>query len=197
MEPGKGVRPASGGQRPGSGGKPSAPGGGDGSDEGKDRRRFGRRRFGRPGQDRSKDDRPREERAKDGRGPDARDDRARGDRAKESQFREPIELPPNEKSEPVDCPLCGKPVYDLSTAVGADKENAVPAHFDCVLERVAAAESLGPNERLVYLGSGSFGVVEFKDKNESAFVVKRRVQWEKEGEKKDWRRGLSSRISKI
>jgi hypothetical protein len=95
------------------------------------------------------------------------------------------------------CPLCGKPVYDLSTALAASREAADPAHFDCVLERVAASESLAAGEKLVYLGSGSFGVVEFKDKADSAFTVKRRIQWEKEGDKKDWRKGLSSRISNL
>lgn len=95
------------------------------------------------------------------------------------------------------CPLCGKPVYDLSTALSASREAGDPAHFDCVLERVNASESVAAGEKLVYLGSGSFGVVEFKDRNESAFVVKRRIQWEKEGEKKDWRRGISSRISNL
>jgi hypothetical protein len=101
------------------------------------------------------------------------------------------------RPEPPTCPLCGKPVYDLSTALSADREKPAPAHFDCVVERVAAAESLGPNEKLVYLGSGAFGVVEFKDKSESSFAVKRRVQWEKEGEKQDWRKSLSSRISNL
>ncbi len=95
------------------------------------------------------------------------------------------------------CPLCGKPVYDLSTALAASKEQGEPAHFDCVLERVASAESLAASERLVYLGSGAFGVVEFKDKAETAFQVKRRIQWEKEGEKKDWRKSLSSRIQNL
>lgn len=95
------------------------------------------------------------------------------------------------------CPLCGKPVYDLSTAIAAARETGDPAHFDCVLERVAASETLVPGEKLVYLGSGAFGVVEFKDKSESHFSVKRRIQWEKEGEKKDWRKGLSSRITNL
>jgi hypothetical protein len=95
------------------------------------------------------------------------------------------------------CPLCGKPVYDLSTALAASREASDPAHFDCVLERVAASETLAAGEALVYLGSGAFGVVEFKDKNESLFTIKRRIQWEKEGEKKDWRKGLSSRIANL
>lgn len=100
-------------------------------------------------------------------------------------------------SEPQTCPLCGKPLYDLSTALSSDRETGVPAHFDCVLERVAASESLATGEKLVYLGSGAFGVVEFKDKSETSFTVKRRIQWEKEGEKKDWRKSLSSRISNL
>jgi hypothetical protein len=95
------------------------------------------------------------------------------------------------------CPICGKPVYDLSTALAASREAPEPAHFDCVLDRVTASETLAPGEKIVYLGSGSFGVVVFKDKSESSFTVLRRVQWEKEGEKKDWRRGLSSKITAI
>jgi hypothetical protein len=102
-----------------------------------------------------------------------------------------------EEREMPTCPLCGKPVYDLSTALGASREQPEPAHFDCVIERVAASENLAAGEKLVYLGSGSFGVVQFKDKSESVFTVLRRVQWEKEGEKKDWRKGLSSRITNI
>jgi hypothetical protein len=95
------------------------------------------------------------------------------------------------------CPICAKPVYDLSTAITASREAGDPAHFDCVLERVIASESIAAGEKLVYLGSGSFGVVQFKDKSETAFSVLRRIQWEKEGEKKDWRKGISSRISNL
>jgi len=65
------------------------------------------------------------------------------------------------------------------------------------MEKVAASETLGPGEKIVYLGSGSFGVVEFKDRSETSFTVKRRIPWEKEGEKKDWRKNLSSRISNL
>ena len=95
------------------------------------------------------------------------------------------------------CPLCNKPVYDLSTALSSSRETGDPSHFDCVLERINASESIASSEKLVYLGSGSFAVVEFKDKNENGFVVKRRIQWEKEGEKKDWRKSISSRITNL
>lgn len=221
-QPGRGGRP--GDQRQPqqgqSGRAPSGQGRSGGQPEGrgpsaKEGRRFGRRRSGRPGprEDRARDEKAKTDRAREDRAKaeSARDDRAREDRAREEQAREDRareerarayaaaepEPPPAESLGNVDCPLCGKPVYDLTTAVCADKDSGAPAHFDCVLERVAAAETLGPSERLVYLGSGSFGVVEFKDKSESAFVVKRRVQWEKEGDKKPWRRGLSTRITRI
>ncbi|MEI6388352.1 MAG: hypothetical protein WCQ50_17160 [Spirochaetota bacterium] len=92
------------------------------------------------------------------------------------------------------CPICEKPVHDLSSALGSDRETGLPAHFDCVYERISAAENLGPGEKVVYLGSGSFAIVEFKDGKEAAFVVKRRIQWEKEGEKKEWRKSLHSRF---
>ncbi|HRY53691.1 MAG TPA: hypothetical protein P5142_03640, partial [Spirochaetia bacterium] len=110
---------------------------------------------------------------------------------------EPEPPRPEDKRELSVCPLCGRPLYDLSTALSASKEGGEPAHFDCVLERVIAAESLGPGEKIVYLGSGAFGVVEFKDRSETAFAVKRRIQWEKEGEKREWRRNLSSRITNL
>ena len=104
---------------------------------------------------------------------------------------------PEEARDMPQCPICGKAVYDLSTALAASREAGDPAHFDCVLERVVASENLTNGEKLVYLGSGAFGVVEFKDRTESAFVVRRRIQWEKEGEKKDWRKGISSRIANL
>jgi hypothetical protein len=93
------------------------------------------------------------------------------------------------------CPLCSKPVIDLSTALSSDREAGLPAHLDCVMERVMAAETLGPGEKVIYLGAGGFAVIEFRDAKESAFTVKRRIQWEKEGEKKEWRRALTARFT--
>jgi hypothetical protein len=116
---------------------------------------------------------------------------------RETPDQAPPEGNPEGKGDQPACPLCGKTVFDLSTALAANRETGEPAHFDCVLERVTSAETLGPGERLVYLGSGAFGVVESKDKGESAFIVKRRIQWEKEGDKKDWRKALSSRITNL
>jgi len=152
-------------------------GGGDQRDDGRPAegqgsgRHAGRRRFGRGG-----------------RGGDG----GRGTEGGQERRESPLAMP---QAEAPLCPLCSKPVFDLASAIGADRETGLPAHFDCVYDRVKAAENLGPNERVVYLGAGSFAVVEFKDAKEGAFFVKRRIQWEKENEKKDWRRAINTRFS--
>ncbi len=170
--------------RPGDSGKREGGGQGGGSGQG---RRFGRRRGYRG----------RSRRGGEGQG-DKPQDRAQGGAPAAQPAPEPqFEREPPEPREAPTCPLCQKPIYDLSTALSAGKEEGDPAHFDCVLDRVAAAESLESGEKVVYLGSGAFAVVAFKDRAETAFTVKRRIQWEKEGEKKDWRKTLSSRIANL
>lgn len=101
------------------------------------------------------------------------------------------------KALPVkNCAICGKPIFDLAGAIG-DRDSGEPVHFDCALERVTAAEPLEAGEKIAYLGAGCFGVVGFKNGNDGAFIVKRRIRWEKEGEKQPWRREISSYITKI
>lgn len=95
-----------------------------------------------------------------------------------------------------ECPICHNPIYDLSSAL-SDTESGEPIHFDCALRRVGEHEALAPGEKIVYIGSGVFAVIEFKDKSETAFVVKRRIPFEEEGKKQEWRKVLSSRVSNL
>lgn len=97
---------------------------------------------------------------------------------------------------PQDCGYCHKPIYDLSTAL-ADREGGGPVHFDCALQRVSERESLAPGERIVYIGSGVFAVVEYRDRSETSFTVKRRLPFEEEGKKQDWRKVLSARVTNL
>lgn len=94
---------------------------------------------------------------------------------------------------PVVCSICGKQIFDLSSAL-AGRDGGQPVHFDCALASVSEGERLEPTERIAYIGRGSFAVVEYRDKSMTAFTVKRRLQWEKEGEKYDWRRAIQQRI---
>jgi hypothetical protein len=96
----------------------------------------------------------------------------------------------------MDCAICGKPIFDLTGAL-ADKDSGSPVHFDCAFERLSASEPLAAGEKIAYLGAGCFGVVTFKNGTEGAFVVNRRIRWEKEGDKQAWRKDISSYITKI
>lgn len=125
-----------------------------------------------------------------------------GGQGQQDRAQRGVASPGMRKEEPrkalpiVDCAICHKPIFDLASALG-DKESDNPIHFDCALERVAAAETLSQGEKLVYLGAGCFGVVGFVKNNDGAFVVKRRIRWGKEGVKQPWEKDISSPITKI
>ena len=75
------------------------------------------------------------------------------------------------------CPICGKPVNYLITAI-VHRETGKKAHFDCIIKELRKSYQLKPREDIYYLGGGSFGIVETKGKKHSGFVVKRRIQYE-------------------
>jgi hypothetical protein len=94
------------------------------------------------------------------------------------------------------CAVCGKPIFDLLGAI-ADNETGEPIHFDCALEKVAASESLAPQERIAYLGAGCFGILATSQTPGGEIVVKKIIHWEKEGEKQTWRKDLSINVLKL
>lgn len=87
------------------------------------------------------------------------------------------------------CAICNNQLFDLSNAL-ANRTDGKPVHFDCALEKLKATESIGPTERLSYIGKGTFAIIEYKDKNMTSFVIKRKIQWEKEGEEFSWRKDI-------
>ena len=98
-----------------------------------------------------------------------------------------------DKAIPV-CPLCDQNVRDALTAI-AYSETQVPAHFDCVLKKIAVDEALKPKEIVCYLGKGSFGIVHFRNtSNLSQFTVRKRIQIEPENQDISWRKGVSGKM---
>jgi hypothetical protein len=93
-----------------------------------------------------------------------------------------------------DCPICGKPITDLFSAVSY-KENNEPAHFECILKWLSDAEKIAEDEKLVYLGGGTFGVVAANFVQGQKLTVKRMIQYENKEKKPDWRKELSSRYA--
>lgn len=91
------------------------------------------------------------------------------------------------------CPICQKQIFDLASAL-ANRSGGQPVHFDCALVQVAETERLEADEHIAYIGHGSFAVVTYRDKSMTAFTIKRRIPWEKEGEKFDWRRTIQQRM---
>ena len=96
-----------------------------------------------------------------------------------------------------ECPICGKGVRDLLTAIAWGEERK-PSHFDCVLKSISEQEEMLPREKIVYLGAGSFGIVKFRSGSGSAsrFVVRKRIQMEEKEEPLEWRKKVSKNIRK-
>ena len=85
------------------------------------------------------------------------------------------------------CPVCQRPVRELASAI-AHRETGEPAHFDCILKLLREEHNPGENEKICYLGNGSFGVVQFR--GPMRFFVRKRVQYEKTDAPPQWRRAL-------
>lgn len=93
------------------------------------------------------------------------------------------------------CPRCGSLIEDLASALN-DKESGAPMHFDCVLARLAEAENIGEGEKVVYLGGGRFGVVQFETPGDQRkFRIRKTLQWEEKEKRADWRRQVADLYS--
>ena len=93
------------------------------------------------------------------------------------------------------CPVCQKPVRELACAI-AHRETQAPAHFDCILKILREENHLSENEKICYLGNGSFGIVQFRAAAGSPmrFFVRKRIQYEKTDPLPDWRRSSSRNL---
>jgi hypothetical protein len=87
------------------------------------------------------------------------------------------------------CAVCGKPIFDLTGAI-ASREDGEPIHFDCALEILSKEERLAPGEKLVYIGSGLFGVC--VQTASGKLEIRRKIRWESAGTIQPWRRPMMS-----
>ena len=151
---------------------------------------------------------------------------SRGEKA--PVFERPKWIPPSINTEPLpvpDCPYCGKPIRDISSAI-ADKESGLPVHFDCVTARITKGEILEKGDIVTYIGGGRFGIVGFGITGESSkdssrgnsrnfpnkagasadsdrfqtvrgcdFKIKKIIEWENKDKRAEWRATICDHYS--
>lgn len=99
-------------------------------------------------------------------------------------------------NQPV-CPRCGKPIIDMSSAIG-DRGTGAPVHFDCALEALAKDEKLAEGDKITYIGQGRFGVVNFPNPHDMKhFTIKKVIDWEVKDARATWRDEMSDLYSQI
>ena len=113
--------------------------------------------------------------------------RNRDRRRRNKQFTRP------ERKNQTKCPLCDQMVRDVLSAIDYQEQ---PAHFDCILKLIQNEEEMEPNEKIIYLGGGSFGIVQYRNANNSKLFVRKRIQYEEKDKKIDWRRKESEHLRK-
>ncbi len=84
------------------------------------------------------------------------------------------------------CPVCNEGVKEVGNAI--DYKGEGPTHFDCVIRSLTEIEKLLPGEKIAYIGSGRFGVINNK-KNDSGvpFTLLREIDIEDREKERPWR----------
>ncbi len=101
------------------------------------------------------------------------------------------------KEREIICPKCGKPITDMASAM-ADKSTGKPIHFECAMEQVSGSESLGPNEKIAYIGQGRFAVLSYENiRDQRHFSIKKIIEWENRDSKPEWRSEMSGLFSQV
>ena len=75
------------------------------------------------------------------------------------------------------CSICQKMIDDMPNAIISQKDNKF-YHFNCVISILSMENTLEQRQRLVYLGSGAFGIIENPANDSSSkFIIKKKIQF--------------------
>jgi hypothetical protein len=98
------------------------------------------------------------------------------------------------KKNVLKCPICHKSIHEYFTAI-TYKDSDSPAHFDCIIKEIKKQEELSSNEKICYLGNGSFGIITFRNPSSPIkFLIRKRIQYENKDEIPDWRKNLPVKL---
>lgn len=107
------------------------------------------------------------------------------------------EAPPEREYGP--CALSGEEIDDITTAI-AHPHSGKPVRFESVLKTLLdqEQEELQEDERLAYLGKGTFGIIKIGKTNggRPELTVRKYFHYEDTHEKHGWRRELAPGISR-
>ena len=92
------------------------------------------------------------------------------------------------------CGICDEPIKDITSAL-ARPSDGVAVHFDCALKEAGDKLNPGEGERVIYLGRGQFAVVDEKDYQQRKLRVIRKMDWENQEERAEWRTALRTRVA--
>ncbi|ADK31070.1 hypothetical protein R4M03_07450 [Brachyspira pilosicoli] len=91
-----------------------------------------------------------------------------------------------DKSEKAICPICNEPIYIPEEGIMHNVTNKL-AHFECILKEIKSnnEEEMEENDKIVYLGSGTFGIIqERKNSKGTKLFVRKRINYENRKVKK-------------
>lgn len=107
------------------------------------------------------------------------------------------EAPPEREYAP--CELSGEEIDDIVTAI-AHPRTGKPVRFESVLKTLLdqEREELAEDERLAYLGRGTFGIIKIarNNSNRPELVVRKYFHYEDTHDRQGWRRELAPGISR-
>ncbi|MDX9802370.1 MAG: hypothetical protein RBT69_13650 [Spirochaetia bacterium] len=110
----------------------------------------------------------------------------RGSRRKGNVTREKIEV----NKVTYTCEICTQAIQDITAAI-ALPVSGNPAHFDCVIKKLAETEKLEEGQQIVYLGGGNFGIVKIDPKSsKNDFKIIKKIEFEDREIIPGWRKEL-------
>ena len=169
-------------------------GGRGGDNRGNRRRPF--RRHTRNDQDNLPDNRKAEQKPADQRAADQRSAEQKSGGQK-TVYERPKWVPPRIPSGPLpapECPYCGKPIRDITSALSDKTGNAV--HFDCIIAKISENEILEKGDFIGYIGSGRFGIIRYNNPVDAKkFTIKKVFEWENKDARPQWRSNISENYS--
>jgi|GEM_PF-5731161 len=109
---------------------------------------------------------------------------------KEKQVREP-------QKNPVICSMCSKPIEIISTAVSGLESGEI-AHLECMAKHYEKVEQVNERQRVLYVGQGSFAVVEYKNAHkQGSFSIVKRITHEDSESSRQLKLAIQDRLPAV